>query len=588
MKKVLTGVCIALACVVVGLVIYLAIPKDNTELVLDTTGAETTFIVGEAFSADGLKVYEKEGDTQTEITDYTITHEYDPNTAGTYTITISYGGLEKSYTVSVVSVSLQTIEADTSAARVEFALGESFSSEGLVVKANYESDITRVVTDYAVNSDAYDSSTAGQKTITITYGEKSTTYNVTVINPFTQAETALEEQDYSIYVNFPGYSGGVMRAYRDGNVFYMATYDHEETILAGQTWEFIAENEQYEITYLSGAVFGFNKTTADIVNGFSGMMPGVTDVLQSTTRTADGLVMVYQDSTQDTTTYTLDNQNRVIHLENRNQLDELTIEYTFTYGTPAAGSIPELVKWGNGQTLELETSGAQTTFYLGDTFTAEGLVATVVDGENRYDVSNLIMVNSSNFVNTAEDTYQITVTYGDIQQTYQVTVTSPFTQAETALETQDFTFTMAPIGNDIGYNYRVGNTIYSTNLDPNEIMTLQAWEYIDANELYRITYTDGEPTRYEKGTSTFLTGIAQVLPLPTYTLQSAVVTEGNRVITYYYADTQLTTVYTLDSQNRIINVLATRDDETVQEINVTYGTPTISIPELPSDVVWQE
>ena len=585
MKKVLTGVCIALACVVVGLVIYLAIPKDNTELVLDTTGAETTFIVGEAFSADGLKVYEKEGDTQTEIADYTITHEYDPNTAGTYIITISYGGLEKSYTVSVVSVSLQTIEADTSAARVEFALGESFSSEGLVVKANYESDITRVVTDYAVNSDAYDSSTAGQKTITITYGEKSITYNVTVIDPFDTAETALDEDNFVLTGQNSATSS--IEASRNGNEMNIISYNTDQEITS-RAWEFLTENERYEVQYTDGAVSGFQKGASTFATmGLDVLIPQQAFTFVSMNRTADGLVYVYDYTAGNSRyTYTLDSQNRVVGVVVVDTESQSTTQsYTISYETP---TIPQIAKWGNGQTLELETSGAQTTFYLGDTFTAEGLVATVVDGENRYDVSNLIMVNSSNFVNTAEDTYQITVTYGDIQQTYEVTVASPFTQAETALETQDFTLTMAPIGNDIGYNYRVGNTIYSTNLDPNEIMTLQAWEYIDANELYRITYTDGEPTRYEKGTSTFLTGIAQVLPLPTYTLQSAVVTEGNRVITYYYADTQLTTVYTLDSQNRIINVLATRDDETVQEINVTYGTPTISIPELPSDVVWQE
>ena len=64
----------------------------------------------------------------------------------------------------------------------EFIVGDTFSSDGLVVTAYYSDDTSHFVTDYVVSG--YDMNTAGEQTVTVSYTEggitKTATYTITV------------------------------------------------------------------------------------------------------------------------------------------------------------------------------------------------------------------------------------------------------------------------------------------------------------------------------------------------------------------------------------------------------------------------
>lgn len=76
-----------------------------------------------------------------------------------------------------------TLELDTSNAVTIFAVNEEFSSEGLVLyEKQSDGNNVRVKTgDYTVS--APDTSTAGEKEVTVTYGDKQITYKISVVVP---------------------------------------------------------------------------------------------------------------------------------------------------------------------------------------------------------------------------------------------------------------------------------------------------------------------------------------------------------------------------------------------------------------------
>jgi uncharacterized repeat protein (TIGR02543 family) len=132
-----------------------------------------------------------------------ITHS---GTTNTCVITGLINGLE--YTVSVVAngtcdsdagtdsatptdepiiCALTSITLNTTSVTKDFTTGDTFSSAGLIVTANYSNCLSNTVTPTSISSP--DMSSAGNKTITISYTEsgvtKTATYQITVAAPTT-------------------------------------------------------------------------------------------------------------------------------------------------------------------------------------------------------------------------------------------------------------------------------------------------------------------------------------------------------------------------------------------------------------------
>ena len=87
---------------------------------------------------------------------------------------------------------LQSIEVNTLPTKTEYSVGEEFKPDGLVLTAKYidyfangdERETTRTI-EYSIYKDSIsfsltDFSSAGEKEITVTYEDKSTSFNVTV------------------------------------------------------------------------------------------------------------------------------------------------------------------------------------------------------------------------------------------------------------------------------------------------------------------------------------------------------------------------------------------------------------------------
>ncbi|MCR5332542.1 MAG: endonuclease [Bacilli bacterium] len=80
-----------------------------------------------------------------------------------------------------VTPTLESITLDTTSVDKSFEVGDTFSYAGLVVTAHYSDLSTATVTPTSVSTP--DMSTAGQKTITVTYEGKEATYTINVTDP---------------------------------------------------------------------------------------------------------------------------------------------------------------------------------------------------------------------------------------------------------------------------------------------------------------------------------------------------------------------------------------------------------------------
>lgn len=97
------------------------------------------------------------------------------------------GGSYTDYTTVCETCTLSSIALNTTGVKTTFVTNETFTSEGLVVTANYSNCSSKAVIPNSVS--APDMSSAGDKTVTVSYTEggetKTNTYPITVVAPKT-------------------------------------------------------------------------------------------------------------------------------------------------------------------------------------------------------------------------------------------------------------------------------------------------------------------------------------------------------------------------------------------------------------------
>ncbi len=149
---------------------------------------QTEFTVGDTFNHDGVVVTATYDDDSTAIvTASAVFSNPDMSTAGSKTITVSYTENEVTktdqYSITVSAPPTLVSIALSGTYPTSFTVGDTFSHSGIIVTATYDDDSTAVVTGSATFSEP-DMSSAGTKTVTVTYTEggetATTTYDITV------------------------------------------------------------------------------------------------------------------------------------------------------------------------------------------------------------------------------------------------------------------------------------------------------------------------------------------------------------------------------------------------------------------------
>nr|DAI71869.1 MAG TPA: leucine rich repeat protein [Caudoviricetes sp.] len=161
----------------------LAIDIDGIEI--ETLPRKLKYYSGDSFDSTGLSILVKytDGTSETKTTGYEISG-FDSSSAGEKTVTVTYKAptvlastRTASFAVTVVDVS--EIEVNTFPEKTEFLSGDSFDSTGLSILVKYTDGTSEIKTS-GFELSGFDSSSVGEKTITVTYKTHITTFKVTV------------------------------------------------------------------------------------------------------------------------------------------------------------------------------------------------------------------------------------------------------------------------------------------------------------------------------------------------------------------------------------------------------------------------
>lgn len=167
---------------------------------LDVSKAKTTFELNEAFSYEGLVVY-AHYDEFLEVVNPTSVSTPDMSTSGVKDVTVTYLTKDAHYSITVneegqPEITLSSISLSGSY-NTSFTVGDEFSYAGLVVTAHYSNGDTSVVTPTSVSTP--DMTSAGTKTVTVTYLTETKTYQIAVNEKEDEPE---EEETYKGHMYF--------------------------------------------------------------------------------------------------------------------------------------------------------------------------------------------------------------------------------------------------------------------------------------------------------------------------------------------------------------------------------------------------
>jgi len=175
MKKIITSVAASLlALLVIGCQDINDVTRQRQleSISVDTTSAQTEFVINKSFSSDGLVIYGHYSDNTVEKEPVSLASFKGFDSAaliGSQTITVSYKGFTAVYAVSIVNSELKSV-AVTSKPKLIYNLGEKFDSTGMVVTGYYsdgsEADVTAKCS--VVN---FESTVSGHKLVSIVYTE---------------------------------------------------------------------------------------------------------------------------------------------------------------------------------------------------------------------------------------------------------------------------------------------------------------------------------------------------------------------------------------------------------------------------------
>lgn len=148
-----------------------------TRLEVTHMPTKARYFVGETFDSTGLVITAYYNDnTSEQVTGYTLSSP-DMSAYGSKTVTVTFD--EKTMDFSILVVDISGIEVKTMPTKVEYQKGDVFDTTGLSILVKY-TDGTSETKTTGFEVSGFDSSSVGEKTITVTYKTHTATFKVTV------------------------------------------------------------------------------------------------------------------------------------------------------------------------------------------------------------------------------------------------------------------------------------------------------------------------------------------------------------------------------------------------------------------------
>ncbi len=282
--------------------------KTLVAIAIESAPTQATYELGsDELDLTGLQVTAFYSDGSTAIlttADYTISG-FNGDQSGAQTITVTSGGKTATFTIVVsdpeAPVTLLALQVAKLPYQTMYGIGGTFSKDGIVINALYSDGTTRVLEDNEPVFSGFSSTVYGKKVITVAFGGKTTTFDISVSNFLLESE---DEVTVNTAINYEG--RGIL--FQEGDPYHALngkTYSDGSLM---PVWETIGEllnidfvdvkqsgntNDQFD-TYATTGFAGadvINSTAADLseygvtgnfvdLSKYLGYMPNLSRFLQ--------------------------------------------------------------------------------------------------------------------------------------------------------------------------------------------------------------------------------------------------------------------------------------------------------------------
>lgn len=361
---------------------------------------KSAYTLNEEFS-EGVLLLTYQGGSTKEITlVQTMVIGFDTTSVGQKTMTITYEGLKTNYDYEVVKTakSLEVLELNQ-----EYYLNDVFTPGQLIIQYDDDSNETIDLTLDMVSG--FDTSTIGEKTLTISYAGLSISYTIMVREDYIQS-IAVKELKATYYVGDDFTNGTLTLTYASGKTADVALtvdmvtgFDTKEAGSKTLTITYAGITQNYDIEIIVDEV-----TSLQEINF-------TRDYYLNANFVPAKLKVTYASGKTEEVDLTLDMVTGFSTAEVGSK--ELTITY-------AGFSIKVMINVVVAELTTITVKELKDTYYVGDEFVNGILTLTYADNSTLDTTLTIAMVEGFSTIEVGIKT--LTITYEDITTTYTIEV----------------------------------------------------------------------------------------------------------------------------------------------------------------------
>lgn len=384
---------------------------------IEVSEPKTAYYVGDTFEKPTVIATYSNGSTS-DVTNEATFSGYNLSTVGNQTVSVSYTNgttVNTSYSITVTALTVTSI--DISGYTTTFKVGDTFSFGGTVT-ANYNNGSSADVTNQATFS-GYNMSTAGNQTITVSFGGQSTTYQIVV----SDSGGATDTTEYSLINSTDDLEVGKS---------YIITNGTSGTVKAISTASNANNRKTTNATVSDSKITRGSSIMSFTLGGSSGAWTfetenyaGTSGYLASAASGNYNYLRVI--STAGTATISFSGDEAVINIGPHTSRTQIRYNTSDLFACYSSGQnavylwkavTPKVL-----DSISINTKNVQTTFTVGDTFNYTGLVVTANYTDSTSATVSPTNVSTPDLSSTGNKTVTVTYTENAVSKTAQYNVT---------------------------------------------------------------------------------------------------------------------------------------------------------------------
>ncbi len=378
-----------------------------------------TYFVGEEIDARGITLEAAYADGSAE----TVTQDFnlEPRTAekvGTQTVTVTYNGAEATFEITVIQKQVSALYLEELPTRREFAIGEEFDLSGMLIDVLYVDGSHEMITE-GYTFEPASSVEIGEEKVVVSYGEKSVSFVVNIVETVVDRIEVLEEPTKLGYY--------VGEAFDTSGLVILAEYPNGTTgeISSGFTVspEKFTETGTQTVTVTYGGKtleFEVEVARANITRVAVRTMPAKTAYEVGETLAMKGFSMwaYFDNGTSQIITNSYSYTPKTLTKEGTQTVTVTYLGKSTSFNVTVTNPAPTATK------ITVAYMPTRTTYTVGDTLNTAGLSLTVhySDGTTK-GVTNGFTCSPTSLNKSGK--ISVTVSYNGLTTSFNVTVNEP-------------------------------------------------------------------------------------------------------------------------------------------------------------------